>query len=446
MNQCKNMNIDSTMPQCGNMHIDSTMPQCGNMHGDSTMPQCGTMQCYSDGGNTFSNCDNEFNPSNIVNNDNPLNIVNNNNPLNIVNNNNPLNIVNNNNPLNIVNNDNQYQFLTSNMTPNLTKSMISSPPTPLSNPFGLSSRSYISSSSNTLSNGIGSSSITPHIFRQYTQPVNPEYGAILMASNMNPNAPKSHRMISTQNKPHDERQYAPTSIPMTPQMILNTPKSYNPNNNTSISSTIVPDNSAEIKTTNTNTNRHTNNQEEDTTNINENTNNHTQKRIKAKHKRIFCAIPKDPLKSMKDIRNRSLEYVNCESKQFYVLPEKFGGGMTKIVRYMQSNGCWSEHWYCEYKHCVPHKDFPNEHGRLVKDALRHMISAKHLKKWQLPFHCNSCDGRWAWDHHMTRHSCANMKLKKYECVYCGTRYMETHECKWAGFRLYDRIDNDTLIS
>ena len=121
MNQCKNMNIDSTMPQCGNMHIDSTMPQCGNMHGDSTMPQCGTMQCYSDGGNTFSNCDNEFNPSNIVNNDNPLNIV------------------NNNNPLNIVNNDNQYQFLTSNMTPNLTKSMISSPPTTLSNPFDLMS-------------------------------------------------------------------------------------------------------------------------------------------------------------------------------------------------------------------------------------------------------------------------------------------------------------------
>ena len=117
-------------------------------------------------------------------------------------------------------------------------------------------------------------------------------------------------------------------------------------------------------------------------------------------------------KSMKDIRNRSLKYVNCESKQFYVLPEKFGGGMTKIVRYMESNGCWSENWYCEYKHCVPCKDFPNEHSRLVKDALRHMISAKHLKKWQLPFHCNSCDGRWAWDHHMGRHSCANMKLKK----------------------------------
>ena len=429
MSQCRNMHIDSTMPQCGNMHIDSTMSQCRNMHGDSTMPQCGNMQCYSDGGNAFSNCDNELNPSNIVNNNIPPNIV------------------NNNNPSNIVNNDNQYQFITSNMT-NLTKSMISSPPTPLSNPFGLNSRSFISSSSNTLSNGIGSSSVTPHICRQYTQPVNPEYGAILMASNMNPNAtatnndtqytstmilnaPKSHGMKSTPNKP---------------QMILNTPKSDNPNNNASISSTIVPDNSAEIKTTNTNTNRHTNNQE-DTTNINENTNNHTGKRRKDKDKRIFMAIPKDPFKSMKDIRSRSLQYADDERKQFYVLPEKFGGGMTKIVRYKQKNGSWSENLYCEYKHCIPDKNYPNEHGRMIKDsALRHMISAKHLKKWQLPLHCISCDGRWAWAYDKARHSCDNMKLKKYECVYCGYRYIETHQCHWAGFRWYDRIDPDTLLS
>ena len=379
------------------------------------MPQCGNMQCYSDG-NAFSNCDNELNPSNIVNNNIPPNIV------------------NNNNPLNMVNNDNQYQCITS-------KSMISSPPTPLSNPFGLNSRSLISSSSNTLSNGIGSSSVTPHICRPYTQPVNPEYGAILMASNMNPNAtatnnntqytstmilnaPKSHGMKSTANKP---------------QMILNTPKSDNPNNNASISSTIVPDNSTEINTTNTNTNRHTNYQED--------TNNHTEKRIKAKDKKKFMAIPKDPLNSMKDFRSRSLKYADDERKQFYVLPERFGGGMTKIVRYKQQDGSWSENLYCEYKYCIADRNCPNEHGRMIKDsALRHMISAKHLKKWQLPFHCNSCDGRWAWDHHMGRHSCANMKLKKYECVYCGTRYIETHQCKWAGFRLFDRIDNDTLIS